>query len=304
MAAWLAERLGAEVTSVPGGHGAYLDEPEQLAAALRPHLRTIMEDPVGSDEGADRYNYAAFDFALEQPEYARWLQAGPHVGQPAPDFVLADLAGNEVRLSDLCGQPVVLEFGSYTCPIFSDRVHAMEQLAREHAEAIFLVIYVREAHPGEHQRPHRSLVEKRSAAHKLAMEEALARRVLVDTLDGATHRAYGGAWNPVYVIGPDGRIALRQAWNHPQDVAAALDALKLGTNADVPDSIDMLREPSRRPMGQQLLERGGIEALDDFYRSAPAPIQEALRNSPSADVRTNIAAFDRHYRANAAHKED
>jgi hypothetical protein len=34
---------------------------------------------------------------------------------------------------------------------------AMEQLAREHAEATFLVIYVREAHPAENQRPHRSL---------------------------------------------------------------------------------------------------------------------------------------------------
>lgn len=44
MAAWLAERLATEVTSVSGGHGAYLDEPEQLAAALRPHLRTTMEN--------------------------------------------------------------------------------------------------------------------------------------------------------------------------------------------------------------------------------------------------------------------
>ena len=148
----------------------------------------------------------------------------------------------------------------------------MEQLAREHPEATFLVIYVREAHPGEHQGPHRSLAEKRSAAHKLAMEEGLARRVLVDTLHGATHRAYGGAWNPVYVIGPNGRVVMRQAWNHPQDVAAVLDALKAGTHPDLPESIDMLREPSRRPVGPRLLERGGIKALEDFHRSAPAPI--------------------------------
>jgi hypothetical protein len=58
----------------------------------------------------------------------------------------------------------------------------MEQLARQHAEASFLVVYVREAHPGESQGPHRSLAEKCSAAHKL-LEEAPTRRVLVDTLD-------------------------------------------------------------------------------------------------------------------------
>ena len=36
---------------------------------------------------------------------------------------------------------------------------------------------------------------------QLALEEALMRRVLIDTLDGRTHRAHGAAWNPVYVIG-------------------------------------------------------------------------------------------------------
>jgi pimeloyl-ACP methyl ester carboxylesterase len=79
MAVWLARRLGTEVACVPGGHGAYLDESERLAAALRPHLRAITRvfDHVPADESADPCNYAAYDFALEQPEYARWLQEGP-----------------------------------------------------------------------------------------------------------------------------------------------------------------------------------------------------------------------------------
>lgn len=241
---------------------------------------------------ADTYNYATFDFAMEADEFSRWLADGPQVGQPAPEFTLLDLDGNTLRLSDLRGGPVVLEFGSYTCPIFSDRVPAMEQLAREHPEATFLVIYIREAHPGEHQGPHRRLAEKRSAAHKLALEEALRRRILIDTLDGATHRAYGGAWNPVYVIGADGRVVMREAWNHPKDVAAALDALGDGFAPQLPESTEMLREPSRSPMGQRLLERGGPQALKDFYRSAPPPVRESLKTSPSAEVRATIVRFD------------
>lgn len=246
----------------------------------------------GADDATDTYNYQAFDFALEPPELESWLRCGPRVGQEAPEFELHGLDGEAVRLRGLRDRPVVLEFGSYTCPIFSDRAPAMEQLAREHPEAVFLVIYVREAHPGEIQRPHRSLREKRSAAHKLALEEALARRVLVDGLDGAVHRAYGGAWNPVYVIGPDGRVVMRQAWNHPHDVAATLDALLAGTRPDAPESVEMLREQGRRPTGQRLLERGGRKALADFYRSAPAPVQGALRSSPSAEVRAAIAWLD------------
>jgi pimeloyl-ACP methyl ester carboxylesterase len=244
-----------------------------------------------SGEGADAYNYPSFDYGSEAAELERWRRDGPAIDQPAPEFELADLDGNLVRLSDLRGRPVVLEFGSYTCPIFSDRVPAMEQLAREHPEAIFMVIYVREAHPGENQPAHRSLLEKRSGAHKLAVEEALTRRVLVDSLDGATHRAYGGAWNPVYVIGPDGRVAMRLAWNHPAEVAAALNALQSGAELHFGESTDMLREPGQRPLGQRLIERGGLKALQDFYRTAPAALQDALWNSPSTEVRAAIGRF-------------
>ena len=242
--------------------------------------------------GPVAYNYEAFDFALERGEFDAWLQGGPGVGSEAPDFELPDLEGETARLSALRGRPVVLEFGSYTCPIFSDRVPAMERLAQEHPEAAFLIVYVREAHPGEVQGPHRSLTEKRSAARKLAVEEALARRVLIDSLGGDVHRAYGGAWNPVYVVGPDGRVVMRQAWNHPDLVAAALDDLKDGNRPEVPESIEMLREPGRRPMGGRLLERGGIRALQDFYRSAPPPVRKALQTSPSEGVRKAIAGFD------------
>ncbi len=242
-------------------------------------------------ESANIYNYELFDFASDAAEIERWLSEGPRIGDPAPDFDLMDLDGNRVRLRDLRGRPVVLEFGSYTCPIFSDRVPAMEQLAREHPEASFLVIYVREAHPGEIQGVHHSLAEKRSAAHKLALEEALSRRVLVDSVDGVTHRAYGGAWNPVYVIGPDGRIAMRQAWNHPADVSAALSSLESRVQPGIPESTEMLRQAGGRPMGQRLVERGGLKALRDFYQTAPAAVQEALRNSPSTEVREGIARF-------------
>ncbi len=243
--------------------------------------------------GDSPYNYEAFDFGMEPGEFEGWLRGGPATGQQAPEFELPDLDGETLRLSALRGRPVVLEFGSYTCPIFSDRVPAMERLAREHPEAAFLVIYVREAHPGEGQGPHRSLVDKRSAAQKLVAEEALARRVLIDSLNGAVHRAYGGAWNPVYVIGADGRVMMRQAWNHPEQVAAVLHGLKAGTRREVPESLEMLREPGRKPTGLRLLERGGPSALFDFYRSAPPPVKDALRTSPAESVRERIAGFDR-----------
>ena len=39
-----------------------------------------------------------------------------NVGQPAPDFTLSDLSGKSVKLSDLKGKLVVLEWVNPDCP--------------------------------------------------------------------------------------------------------------------------------------------------------------------------------------------
>ena len=63
----------------------------------------------------DAYNYPAFSFGLDGPGIETWLRDGPKPGEPAPAFELPALDGDMVRLSDLLGRPVVIEFGSYTC---------------------------------------------------------------------------------------------------------------------------------------------------------------------------------------------
>jgi len=115
------------------------------------------------------YNYAAFSWDFEPDELGRWLAEGPRTGEMAPDFELTDLDGNAVRLGDLRGRPVVIEFGSFTCPIFSDRVPQMERLARKHPAAAFVVIAVREAHPGELSPPHATVATPCSVAAALSI---------------------------------------------------------------------------------------------------------------------------------------
>src|SRR5713226_6895849 len=234
------------------------------------------------------YNYRAYSWDLEEEELARWLAEGPRAGEIAPDFELTDLDGTTVRLAELRGRPVVIEFGSYSCPIFSDRVPAMERLAREHSAVSFLVIAIREAHPGELLPQHRTTAEKRSAARKLAIEEGIGRRVLVDDLEGTVHRAYGGAWNPVYVLDGKGNVVFRRAWNHPGEVATALAALEDSSSAPTSESVEMPPLSGRQAIGLRLLERGGREALLDFYRGAPPPVRRRLEESPSVAVRAAV----------------
>src|SRR5690349_10979635 len=75
--------------------------------------------------------------------------------------------------------------------------------------------------------------------------------------------------------------------SQPRPLHALQSSVKPGT----PESTEMLREGSPSAMGQRLVERGGLRALRDFYQTAPAEVREALRNSPSLEVRSAIARF-------------
>lgn len=49
-----------------------------------------------------------------QQRAARFVQEKPRIGDPAPDFKARDEKGRTVRLSDLRGRYVVLQFGCLT----------------------------------------------------------------------------------------------------------------------------------------------------------------------------------------------
>jgi cytochrome oxidase Cu insertion factor (SCO1/SenC/PrrC family) len=53
----------------------------------------------------------AFAIALSSTAFA-----APTPGQPAPDFTLTDIGGKAVKLSDLKGKFVVLEWVNPECP--------------------------------------------------------------------------------------------------------------------------------------------------------------------------------------------
>ncbi len=70
---------------------------------------------------------------------------------------------------------------------------------------------------------------------------------------------------------------------------AVLDRLRAGAEAQPEESADMAPPRRRKPFGLGLLERGGRQALLDFYLTAPPPIQETLRSSAAAPVRVVVA---------------
>ena len=107
----------------------------------------------------------------------------------------------------------------------------MQQLAEKYRDrdVEVLTVYVREAHPGE--RGYREYAQPRDFDHKLAYARALAAAealtgpVLVDGMDEAVHRQYGGLPNMVYVIDKAGQVAYKATWTLPAEIDQVLAEL-------------------------------------------------------------------------------
>jgi len=139
-------------------------------------------------------------------------------GDAAPDFTPADMAGKEaVRLSSLRGKPVVLVFGSCTCPPFVRSMEAVEQLYKQyHDRAHFVLVYVREAHPTDgwaqpnnafQIRSPRSIDERRQVARDFAAKLKLSVPIVVDSIDDKVEAIYSVWPNRMIIIDAEGNIA-------------------------------------------------------------------------------------------------
>ena len=165
------------------------------------------------------YNYDRFRLS----DYDLSVFPGAGAGQMAAEFELTNSEGERRRLSDYSGQWLVLETGSVTCPMYARNVSNFSELQQRFPDVNFVLLYVREAHPGGRTGCHTHLDEKVDAAKRVESEYAETREVLVDGLDGATHLTYGGLPNMVYVIDPQGQVIYRNDWTVMADLEAVLN---------------------------------------------------------------------------------
>lgn len=106
------------------------------------------------------YNYDTF--RRKMIEMDMHFRGNPEPGSLAPDFDLPKVAGGRFHLSEYREQrPVLIEFGSITCPMASGARTGLINLFNDFKDSIEVVsVYVREAHPGEHYPHHRNAEQK------------------------------------------------------------------------------------------------------------------------------------------------
>jgi hypothetical protein len=210
-------------------------------------------------------------------EYNFDMFVGPRAGEPIKDFTLTDLAtGDPIKLSDFEGKWVVVETASSTCSMYTKNIPDMKDIAEEIKDVEFLVVYVREAHPGERLNQHEDMADKIAAAKLIAPRYGEHRRVLVDNYEGDFHRAYGAMPNVVYVIRPDGTVHYRCNWAAPHKVKEALedrDNYHTVENAD----LHTLRASRKKLHMFRTMWTGGVIALYDFLKGAPYVVGKHMK---------------------------
>lgn len=204
---------------------------------------------------------------------AELFKPGLPPGREAPDFELETTDGDRLRLSDLRGQPVLLHFVSYTCPVTRGGVATMKELYRLYGERVQVIeVVVRQAHPGERHGGYRSYDAKLADGQAYRSEELIPWPVLVDDLPGTVQRAYGGLAAAAYLIDSQGIIAFCGVWGQSPALRSAIDDLLAhhGTLAHAGRGTD------RRPhlaaaivAGQRGPVRGGRQSLIDLELGFP-----------------------------------
>jgi hypothetical protein len=170
---------------------------------------------------------------------------GPKPGAAAPDFELKDLDGKTVHASVLwSNKPTLIMTGSHTCPVFRGKVEAFEGLRKEFGDKMnFVVLYTIEAHPKGDPCPYtgkewvteqnekagllvsqpKTMERREERARTCVRECKLTAPVVVDQMDNAAWKAYGGAPNSACLVGRDGRVIEEEGWFNPEKMRAAIE---------------------------------------------------------------------------------
>jgi len=235
----------------------------------------------------------------------RFVSTDPAPGERVPAFDLPTIDDGRLRSSDLGGRPVLLIFGSSTCPVTDNAAPGLHELHRRFGDCVrFVIVNVREAHPGKAFPQPKTMDVKTAHATKLRDIYGFVFDVAVDDIDGTLHRAMSPKPNSAYVLAPDGTILFRAQWaNDTQALAAALEAV-VRSQMPRPSESGGVLKPTLRMLRNiaPVLDRAGAGAWGDMWLVAPplAMMAAALKVLHIRPLRTPASAKTGPARASAS----
>ena len=227
-------------------------------------------DALASRSSRETYAYDTFTTGLIIGDLA-FSRTDPGPGDIVPAFDLELLGGGRLTRSALGDRPVLIIFGSMTCPVTESSGPVLNDLHRRYGDRVrFVLVNTREAHPGDRIPQPRELDAKRRRAAELRDHHGFSFEVAVDAIDGGFHRAMSPKPNSAYLVRPDGVIAYRAHWAN--DRAGLERALTAVLNGDrIAGRSRAMFGPLLRAIGHlpAIGRRGGAKVMRDVWLAVP-----------------------------------
>jgi len=216
----------------------------------------------------DDYRYKRFTTSLLFRDL-RFRKDAAAPDDAFPQFELLTTDGSILVRENVFGdKPVIFIFGSMTCPMTASAAPSVQELYDEFNDRVeFIMLYVREAHPGEYFAQSETIEEKLNYAQTLKDFYDIRWTVAADNIDGDLHRALDPKPNSAFLADKDGTILFRSLWASDYEaLRQALDAAANGRTPETTQSVRMIG-PVARAMGhvQEVMKRGGPQAVRDLW---------------------------------------
>ena len=244
-----------ELADLEVGEGKLQDAQRQLEAAEKkwpnsPAVHRLLAQVyeklhLSADAGREKKLAAK----LEPKDVS--VDSGPGTGDAAPEFEVTRMgSASTVTLSQLRNAgPVLLVFGSYSCPNFRAAADALNRLYPQYKNRIpFFLVYIREAHStadwastrnereGIALQPTATMHQRQDHATMCVRKLKIEFTTLLDNMNGAAERAYSAWPSKAFLVDNKGRIVFSTGLSEQDFSAEQLEAALRKLNALVKDS--------------------------------------------------------------------
>ncbi len=206
-------------------------------------------------------------------EDMRFRDGALRPGDRLPEFDLPTADGGRFSTGDVIGRrPVLLVTGSFTCPMTASSNPLLKRLHAEFGDRVeFVMLHVREAHPGERYEQVGVLDAKLEHARAMEARDGLPWTIAVDDPSGSVHRAFfDGKPNAAFLADRSGEIVFRSLW--AGDERGLRQALESVAQGERPRERESTRRMVPMAMGvgmmREMTRRAGPRAERDIWRAA------------------------------------
>ncbi|NNF01476.1 MAG: T9SS type A sorting domain-containing protein [Bacteroidia bacterium] len=179
-----------------------------------------------------------------------YSNSGFFEGDTVPDFKFYDLNGDSIVLSEELdnGKPKLIVTGSYTCPVYRNKLPDLQQVSSSYGNDIDIyIIYVVEAHPVIDVSPYSGTVwttaqnqsdsvlyrqpktygERKQIVSEMINDMGITVPIYIDGLCNEWWSNFGPAPNNAYLIDTNGVVFAKHPWfnKSPENIFCDIDSL-------------------------------------------------------------------------------